>query len=157
MIGTITAFKIFLSGNESGLETNLIRHVIFHSPIPGKPEMNFKSTSGVIRTACFAFIAVIGISLFADSAQAQSCRYDRGYGSYSSPGLSIGFSSNSYNRYGSGFSIGYSTYRPTYRPQRSYHDTSHYDYYPNRVIRHQNHYDYIPGHYQRHNTGHWHR
>ncbi len=146
-----------MTGSETSLETSFIHHVIFHSPIPRKPEMNFKSTSGVIRTVCFAFLAVIGISLFADQAQAQSCRYDRGYGSYSSPGFSIGFSSNSYNRYGSGFSIGYSSYRPTYRSQRSYQNTSHYNYYPSRVIRHQSHYNYVPGHYRRHNTGHWHR
>lgn len=134
-----------------------MKPVIFHSPSLGKPEMNFTPAGGVIRNTCFAFLAVIGISLFANQAQAQSCRYDRGYGSFSSPGFSIRFSSNSYNRSSSGFSIGYSSYRPTYRPQRSFHNIPYYGYYSNRMSRYQNYYNYAPGHYRRHNTGHWHR
>gem|GEM_PF-2288505 len=119
--------------------------------------MTFNSTSRVIRTLSFAFLAVIGVSLFADQAQAQSCRYNRGYSSYSSPGFSIGFSSNNYNRYGSGFSIGYSSYRPSYRPTRSYYGNSHYNSCPSRVVRYNSHYNYNPSYYPRYNSGHRHR
>ena len=143
--------------NETRWKRSFICQLIFHSPIPGKLEMNFKSTSGVIRTLSFACLAVIGISLFADRAQAQSCRYDRGYGSYRSPGFSIGFSTNNYNRYGSGFSIGYSTYRPTYRSTRTYHSNSHYNYHPSRAVRYKSHYDYNSSYYRRYNSGYWHR
>lgn len=144
--------------NETRWKRSFIRQFIFHSPIPGKLAMNFRSTSGVIRTLSLAVLAVIGVSLFADQAQAQSCRYNRGYGSfYSSPGFSIGFSTSNYNRYGSGFSIGYSTYRPSYRSTRSYYGNSYYNSCPNRGSRYRSHYDYNPSYYRRYQSGHWHR
>jgi hypothetical protein len=90
----------------------------------------------------------------ADTASAQ-CGYG-GYG-YSSPGLSIGYSSFSYPRTSS-FSIGYSSY-PSYgygySSRRSY-SRGHYDWHGPSLYRHGNHYHYQPGHWDYHRGRHHH-
>ncbi len=65
-----------------------------------------------------------------------------GYGSYGSHG-SFGHRSHGHHNY----------CQP--RVQRTWHDTSHYDYHPGQYVRHGNHFHYQPGHYDLHRTGHW--
>jgi len=121
-----------------------------------------KTTSSfrtVIRTGAVMFVAVAAMFVMSQSASAQSCGYG-GYGGgfhggYGGGGLTIGIGNRGYG-YGGGLNIGYSSYRPTYRPA-IYHNTSHYDYHPGGFVRHGNHFDYRPGHYDLHRTGHWHR